>query len=200
MWWLIVIMENFRKSVGLLWMVSASLWTVLKVTALTVPPEMASKHSRHWVKTLVFTNGLIPSVLIITSIPLVSGMDSSEFHLGWPFDGCAILYKSSFHTLSHILHLTPSNFQACIQALCSVLLHDVLFCCMIGVRGTSTLFIIFLPHMMVLLHDLCGVPHMMVQLHVLCGIPHNDDSVVSHNDCHNFDYFLIAGDFCLTMP
>ena len=103
-------------------MVSASLWTVLKVTALTVPPDMASKHSHHWVKTLVFTNGLIPSVLIITSIPLVSGMDSSEFHLGWPFDGCATLYKSSF--LSHILHLTPSNFQACIQAFCSVLLHD----------------------------------------------------------------------------
>jgi len=47
----------------------------------------------------------------------VSGMDSSEFHLGRPFGGCTILYRRSF--LSHISHLDTSS-----KHFCFVLLRD----------------------------------------------------------------------------
>ena len=97
----------------------------------------------------------------------VSGMDSSEFHLGRPFGGCAILYRRSF--LSHVSRLDTSS-----KRFCSVLLRDR--------RGVSTLCIcVYLPH-----NDGSVASHndFLITLGELEGFI----------DRHNFDHLLIAGD------
>ena len=70
----------------------------------------------------------------------VSGMDSSEFHLGRPFSGCAILQRRSF--LSHVSRLDTSS-----KRFCSVLLRD-----RCGVSILSVFVFISLTMMDLLLH------------------------------------------------